>query len=97
MAALIAWVAFVGGAWILGYQTYHWLQSAVWQGISVVQALHLVMPGNEWLARPTSWLGVHEALRWLPASGVLLAISFIAMLVAAADEPDRQRLQGGGA
>lgn len=96
MAALIAWVAFAGGAWILGYQAYHWLQSAVWQGMSVVQALYVVLPGNEWLARPTSWLGVHEALRWLPASGALLAIAFVAMLVAAAQGPDGPRLQSDG-
>lgn len=90
MAAAISWAAFVGGLWIFGSQVYHWMQSAVWQSFSVIHGLALVLPGNEWVAKPTSWLGVHAALRWLPASGVLLAVAFLAMLVALADGPDRR-------
>ncbi|MCO5121290.1 MAG: hypothetical protein M9951_16885 [Burkholderiaceae bacterium] len=97
MAALIAWIAFAGGAWIIGYQAYHWLHSAVWHGLSVVQALHYVLPGNEWLVHPTSWLGVHAALRWMPASGLLIAVAVVAMLLVTDDGPDRRRLQSSGA
>src|SRR5690554_6748952 len=97
MAAAIAWAAFGAAAWILGYQAYHWLQSAVWQGISVIQALQYLLPGNEWLVQPTSWLGIHAAMRWMPASGLLLAVAIVATMVATSDGSDRRRVQVDGA
>ena len=48
---------------LLGWTAYTWLQSGRWEPL---RSEHLgLMFDQDWLAQPTTWVGVHSVVTWL--------------------------------
>lgn len=81
---LVLSVPLIAGVLILGLQIFGWLISGDWVSFSALEVLSGVtyLLGLDegqwwgWLSEPTAWLGVWEILKWLPASGFLIVLSW---------------------
>src|SRR5688572_17676542 len=73
--------ALLGGIGALGWQVVHWLSTAEWVPISVLDFLRWA-DFNNWVSSPQSWHGLWRLLNWFPASlaGVLVGFLFAAMM-----------------
>ena len=70
---------------ILGWQVYGYLRYAVWNSLSVIDALRWL--GSKWaLSTPTDWTGLYSILNWTPLSvGVFVLGVLIYLVVQAMD------------
>jgi hypothetical protein len=72
------------GLGLLGFHVLDWLKHGVWASYST---LHLAAwsGGNftSWAADPSSWIGVHKILAWLPLWAFCWVLSLVVAVVAA--------------
>tara|TARA_B100000686_G_C16627543_1_gene882697 strand:+ start:371 stop:904 length:534 start_codon:yes stop_codon:yes gene_type:complete len=69
----------VSGFCILGYQTFSWLQSGIWEEIPIALTFNYFLEGttiHNWVSEPNSWLGLHRIVSWslenIPLSFILI-------------------------
>lgn len=60
---------------VLMKQIVSYLSAGYWNSFSIIDAL--AWAGNAWALFPTSWLGVHKILAWMPFP----ALSFIGIFL----------------
>lgn len=55
---------------VLPYQVFWFFKLGRWTSVSVLDSLKFVFsPGiDSWLLSPKDWLGLHQALEWLPSA-----------------------------
>jgi len=88
IAGLVAWLAFVGGVvgggGILVWQCFFYLREGAWPSRSALDAFYFLDPTmfGDWLMRPTSWLGVHDILRAMPASMTVFLVGMVIGVIA---------------
>lgn len=72
--AILAVGLWLGGVGTLGYQVYLWLKLGTWLPLNALVLLQLVGDSllQAWAIDPSSWLGVHAILSWLPLSATLV-------------------------
>lgn len=65
---------------ILGWQVYGYLRYAVWNSLSVIDALRWL--GSSWASStPTDWTGLYSILEWTPLSVGILILGALLYLV----------------
>jgi len=70
---------------ILGWQVYGYLRYAVWNSLSVIDALRWL--GSNWASStPTDWTGLYSILEWTPLSFGVLILGALLYLVAQAQD-----------
>src|SRR5688572_7495029 len=64
----------LGGIGVLGYQVLGWLRTAEWEPMSVMTALQWL--NVRWAFQPTDWLGLYNALAFIPLAVGLPLVGF---------------------
>jgi hypothetical protein len=77
LGALMLLAAFL--LWAL--QIVMWLSSGQWVSLDLTVAIALFAQSGKpiglWAVQPTSWVGLHTLLSWIPTSFVLLYLGFL--------------------
>lgn len=75
----------VAGVGVFARQVYAWLHTGEWTSQSVLDFLRWADVRRDWIADPTTWLGLWKVLEWLPLSVTSMAFG-VMMLVSYASE-----------
>jgi hypothetical protein len=83
--AFVGIVITVGGATVLGWQSYGWLKRGQWVPLSLYGAVEKYKGADSfaqsWVVHPQSWFGLHKVLlpvmKWMPLSACLLVLGFV--------------------
>ena len=65
---------------ILGYQSFIWLQHAVWIPIPTSFALEWAGVDLGWVSSPTSWVGAAKVIGWILELPLSLVAPFVLFL-----------------
>ncbi|UXT64152.1 hypothetical protein FY133_00610 [Agrobacterium tumefaciens] len=67
----------MAGCGIILFQIYAYLRFSTWVSISIIDVA-AYFSDDAWLSSPTDWNGLHSLLNMMPASVVLLLLSYTA-------------------
>lgn len=79
-ALWLSGVAFIGlGLYWFAMSAYGWMRYGQWVTGSMIDAIcwGLECSPLGWLASPTDWIGLHDAIAWVPAPFGLIGIGAI--------------------
>lgn len=71
---------FLAGVLLIGFQSWGWISTGVWQSWSVIDGLALASSGS-WLSAPHSFFGLHAILNAVPLSLALCVLAALAFWV----------------
>ena len=89
------------GLGVLGWQVYHWLDTAMWTSRSVLDLLGWANVQSEWVQNPTRWIGLWRLFDWLPLSATAIVfgaayLGFSLFALAPARDPTRYAIWNDG-
>jgi hypothetical protein len=78
---------FLAGMVLAAYAVVQWLQTAHWQPLTINGALASWSTTRNWLAHPSSWLGLHRVVVWAMRTPIFLIVTLLGVALLTVSDP----------